>query len=134
MTTITPIDLKFIEEAEFDLGIKFPVAYRRKMMRHNGGSVLLKSECYQLHPFLDSSDECSTQNTSQSVVRQTQLERLAQKLPDDIIVIGRSDEGHLLVLLMMGTGNVDERVFWFDINSRELGVAANEFSELNLIG
>ena len=34
-----PVDIKYIEDAERDLGVTFPPIYKAKMLQENGGEV-----------------------------------------------------------------------------------------------
>ena len=52
-----PVDEKYIENAEIELGVKFPDSFRKKMMKVNGGGVEVSTDYFELHPFYDASDK-----------------------------------------------------------------------------
>jgi hypothetical protein len=52
-----PIDKKYIEETESELNVKFPTEFKNRMIKSNGGELLISREFeFELHPFFDKSD------------------------------------------------------------------------------
>ncbi|MEJ2444833.1 MAG: SMI1/KNR4 family protein [Exilibacterium sp.] len=133
-----PVEEKFIEKAEAELGVKFPESFRNKMMKLNGGSVQFPNEeevaedevgYYELHPFYDTSDKKRIKRTCNSIVHETKTYRDQYGLPQNLIVLADSD-GDLLVYKIEENGKIDPRVYWLDPDTEELVIAANDFSEL----
>jgi hypothetical protein len=74
-----PVEKKFIEIAEAELGVKFPESFRNKMMKLNGGCVQLtdddevdedEASYYELNPFYDTSDKKRIKRTRNSIVHE----------------------------------------------------------------
>jgi len=135
-----PVEEKFIEIAEAELGIKFPESYRNKMMKLNGGCVKLPDEddvdedevsYYELNPFYDASDKKRIKRTCNSIVHETKTYREQYGLPQNLIVLADSD-GDLLVYRIEENGKIDPKVYWRDRDTEELVIVADDFSELKV--
>lgn len=66
-----PVDIKYVNEAERKLGVKFPPAFVVRMVKENGGEVVTPLDVWQLHPFLDSSDRKRLARTCNDIARET---------------------------------------------------------------
>lgn len=126
-----PVEEKFIEKAEEELGVKFPLSFRHKMMRLNGGGVEVSTDYFELHPFYDTSDKKRIKRTCNSIVHETKTAREHYRLPTNLIVIGNNGGGDVLVYKIEENGIIDPKVYWLDHETEELVFAANDFSELN---
>lgn len=135
-----PVEEKFIELAEAELGIKFPESFRDKMLKLNGGCVLLSDEdemdenevgYYELNPFYDTSDKKRIKRTCNSIVHETKTHREQYGLPQNLIVLADSD-GELLVYKIEENGTIDPKVYWRARDTEELVVVADDFSELKV--
>ena len=128
-----PVEKKFIEIAEAELGVKFPESFRNKMMRLNGGAVQWPNEdevgYYELNPFFDTSDKKRIKRTCNSIVHETKTYREQYGLPQNFIVLADSD-ADLLVYRIEENGKIDPKVYWRDRDTEELVLIANDFSEL----
>ncbi len=133
-----PVEEKFIEMAEAELGVRFPESFRRKMMALNGGCVQLPDEeemdedevtYYELNPFYDTSDPKRIKRTLNSLVHETKTYREQYGLPQNLIVLADSD-GDLLVYKIEEDGKIDPTVYWRDRDTEELVIVADDFSEL----
>jgi hypothetical protein len=133
-----PVEEKFIEIAEAELGIRFPESFRNKMMKLNGGYVQVpiedevgedEVEYYELNPFYDTSDKKRIKRTCNSIVHETKTYRDQYGLPQNLIVLANSD-GDLLVYKIEENGKIDPAVYWLDRETEELVIVANDFSEL----
>ena len=51
-----PVDLKFIQETEKELGLLFPDIFKQKMMIENGGEIQTDEDDWQIFPFFDKTD------------------------------------------------------------------------------
>ena len=125
-----PVETKFIEKAEAELGAKFPASFREKMMRLNGGGVEVETDYFELHPFYDTSDKKRIKRTCNSIVHETKTARDHYRLPKNLIVIGNNGGGDVLVYKIEENGEIDPTVYWFDHETEELVFAASDFSEL----
>jgi len=130
-----PVEEKFIEIAEAELGIKFPESFRNKMMKLNGGCVQLPDEdevgYYELNPFYDTSDKKRIKRTCNSIVHETKTYREQYGLPQNLIVLADSD-GDLLIYRIEENGKIDPKVYWRDRDTEELVIVANDFSDLKV--
>ena len=126
-----PVEEKFIERAEEELGVKFPASFRNKMMRFNGGGIEVSTDYFELHPFYDTSDKKRIKRTCNSIVHETKTAHDHYRLPINLIVIGNNGGGDVLVYKIEENGNIDPKVYWFDHETEELVFAANDFSELS---
>jgi hypothetical protein len=133
-----PVEEKFIEIAEAELGIRFPESFRNKMMKLNGGYVQFsieddvgedEVEYYELNPFYDTSDKKRIKRTCNSIVHETKTYRDQYGLPQNLIVLANSD-GDLLVYKIEENGKIDPAVYRLDRETEELVIVANDFSEL----
>lgn len=125
-----PVEEKFIEKAEAELGAKFPASFREKMMRLNGGGVEVDTDYFELHPFYDTSDKKRIKRTCNSIVHETKTARDYYRLPKNLIVIGDNGGGDVLVYKIKENGEIEPTVYWFDHETEELVFAAGDFSEL----
>ena len=127
-----PVDEKFIEIAEADLGVKFPDSFRNKMMASNGDGVEVLQDYFELHPFYDTSDKKRIKRTCNSIVHETRTARERYSLPENLIVIGHNGGGDALVYKIERDGNLGATVYWLDHETNELIFAADDFAELNV--
>jgi hypothetical protein len=125
-----PVSEKFIEQAESELGAKFPESLRRKMMRSNGGEVEASDDCFELHPFYDTSDLKRIKRTCNSIVHETKKARRYYRLPFNLVQIGANGCGDLLVFKVLSNGKMDSSVYWFNHESEELAYVACDFAKL----
>ena len=128
-----PVEEKFIEKAEADLGVKFPASFRTKMMAMNGGEVAVSTDSFHLHPFFDTSDKKRLKRTCNSIVHETKYARQHYRLPENIVVIGNNGGGDTLVYRIADDGVLDTTVYWLDHETDELNHAADDFSDLKIL-
>ncbi len=126
-----PVEEKYIENAEKELGVSFPNSFREKMMKSNGGGVEVKQDYFELHPFYDTSEKKRIKRTCNSIVHETKTARNNYRLPENLIVIGNNGGGDVLVYKIESDGSVDSTVYWFDHETEELVFAANDFGGLS---
>ena len=127
-----PVEEKYIQKAENELGIRFPESFRQKMMKNNGEGVEVGEDYFELHPFYDTSDKKRIKRTCNSIVHETKMARDHYRLPTDLIVIGNNGGGDVLVYKVQRNGDIDPTVYWFDHETEELVFAADEFSDLTV--
>jgi len=126
-----PVDEKYIENAEIELGVKFPDSFRKKMMNLNGGGVEVSSDYFEIHPFYDTSDKKRIKRTCNSILHETKTAREHYRLPENLIVIGNNGGGDVLVYKTEKDGSINNTVYWLDHETEELVLAAKDFGELN---
>ena len=93
-----PIEERFILEAEQRLGISLPLAYRKKLMRENGGQLETPPDSWTLYPVRDSSDRKRLKRTCNDIVLETENARRWTGFPRDSVAIGANGGGDRLIL------------------------------------
>ena len=124
-----PVEEKYIEIAEAELGAKFPDSFRKRMMKLNGGGVEVATDYFQLYPFYDTSDKKRIKRTCNSIVHETNNSRNYYRLPPNLITIGNNGGGDELVY-RIENNKINPTVYWFNHETEELEYAASDFSEL----
>jgi hypothetical protein len=94
-----PLDEKYIIETERELNYIFPEIYRNKMKESNGGEIIINDDDWQLHPFLDKSDNKRISRTCNDIIKETKLAREWNNFPTGGISIGTNGYGDHLLLL-----------------------------------
>jgi hypothetical protein len=93
-----PVDTRFIEEAERELGLFFPPIYKAKMVKENGGEAGTDSEGWTLFPFFDKLDSKRISRTSNHIVLETRNAREWDTFPQHAVAIGENECGDYLIL------------------------------------
>ena len=127
------VDVKWINETERKLGVKFPAAFVVAMTKMNGGTVKTHIDHFELFPFLDASDRKRIQRTCGSIDRETaSARRDCYGFPPKAVAIGGNGGGDLLVLLPMPDQPelLEHTVYWWDHETGEVDSVADDFSEL----
>jgi hypothetical protein len=126
-----PVDIKFINEAEVKLGVKFPAPFVLRMAQNNGGEVVASRDSWELHPFLDTSDRKRLKRTCNDIVHETKVAREWPRFPEKAIAIGSNGGGDRLVLLPRADdATVLGSVYWWDHETGELVFIADDFGDL----
>lgn len=127
-----PVDIKYINDAEQKLGVKFPPAFVNFMVRQNGGCVSVEADDFQLYPFLDSSDRKQLARTCNDIVRETLHCRTCSGFPVEAVAIGANGGGDHLVLLpqLQFPHLLGHAVWWWDHETGELNHIADDFQDL----
>jgi len=109
-----PIDQKYIVDTESELSVKFPTEFKTRMIKSNGGELLISSEFeFELHPFFDKSDRKRISRTCNHIGLETKNAREWNGFPENGIAIGKDGFGNKLILTHNGNGNLtDELYLW----------------------
>jgi hypothetical protein len=94
-----PLDVKYIAEAEQELGVIFPVHFKAKMIKENGGPLATKDDYWHLYPFFDKSDNKRISRTCNHIGLETGQARNWRNFPAEAIGIASNGSGDHLVLL-----------------------------------
>lgn len=94
-----PLKLKFIEDAENELGVLFPDLFKNKMMQENGGEIQTDEDDWQFYPFLDKSDNKRISRTCNHIGLETKQAREWKNFPKNAIAIATNGFGDYLILL-----------------------------------
>jgi hypothetical protein len=111
-----PVDEERVAAAEEALGRPLPAGLRERLLRDNGGEVIVEGYPgdaeWQLHPVWDDGDRKRMGRTANHLVRETEEHG---ELPDGAVVVGANGTGDLLVL---PAG--DDEPAWWDHETGEL--------------
>lgn len=124
-----PVDRRFIERAEQQLGRSLPETFVRRLLEDNGGEVEVAGDTWQLHPVFDDSDRKRMGRTANHILRETEVARGWNGFPAEAIAIGANGSGDRLVLLPSGE-RFGETVYCWDHETGELHEAAESFATL----
>jgi hypothetical protein len=126
-----PVDIKFINEAERKLGVKFPSTFVLRMVKNNGDEAVTPEDSWVLYPFLDTSDRKRLKRTCNDIVQETKKAREWPRFPEAAIAIGDNGGGDRLMLLPRADEpSVLGPVYWWDHETGELIFAADDFGDL----
>lgn len=93
-----PLDPKYIEETEKELGVIFPPLYKTKMINENGGEAGTEDEGWSLFPFFDKSDDKRISRTCNHLILETKNAREWNNFPQNAVAIGENGCGDFLIL------------------------------------
>jgi hypothetical protein len=127
-----PVDIKYVNETERKLGVKFPASFVVRMVKNNGGQVSTPPDAWQLYPFLDSSDRKRLGRTCNDIIRETKQARTWPDFPQGAIAIGSNGCGDHLVLLPQpdSPSNLGHEVYWWDHETGEIHKIADDFNQI----
>jgi hypothetical protein len=127
-----PIDLKYIVEAENELGIEFPYEFKQKMIGQNGGELITEEDNWQLYPFFDKSDKKRISRTCNHIVLETKQAKEWNNFPDNAIAIATNGCGDYLILLPLesDTNKLNEKIYLWLHETGEIEEVAQNISEL----
>jgi len=94
-----PVEQKYIERAERELGFSLPQKYVSRLRRENGGEVEVAGETWQLHPIFDDTDRKHISRTANHIIRETEVARKWRGFPAEAISVATNGSGDHLVLL-----------------------------------
>lgn len=124
-----PVEEKYIIETENELGVKFPIGIRNRMMVTNGGEVDLEDFNFELHPFFDKSDKKRISRTCNHIGIETKNAKSWEGFPQTAIAIGNGGSGDIIFLQHNGNGELKEEVYLW--NHGEIEKLADSILELD---
>jgi hypothetical protein len=127
-----PVDLKYIQDTEEELGLSFPDIFKQKMVIENGGVFLTEEDEWQLFPFFDRSDNKRISRTNNHIILETKQAKEWNDFPENGVAIGNNGYGDYLVLL---TNENDKKqlkdwIFLWSHDTGELKKLADSIKEL----
>lgn len=128
-----PIDIKYIENTEKELGLIFPDCFKTKMRRENGGTVTTREDDWQLFPFFDEADKKRMSRTSNHIVLETKEARNWDNFPVNGIAIASNGSADFLLLLptMENDKQLGASVFYWSHETGEVKQVAKSIEELH---
>ena len=128
-----PVDEKYIEETESELNVKFPTKFKNRMIKLNGGELLISSEFeFELHPFFDKSDRKRISRTCNHIGLETKNAREWNGFPENGIAIGADGFGNKLILTHNGNGNLTDQLYFWNHETRKVEKIAESVNKLNI--
>ena len=126
-----PIEEKYITETESELNVKFPIEFKNRMIKLNGGELIVEEFDFQLYPFFDKSNRKRISRTCNHIGLETKNARKWNNFPENGIAIASDGGGNHLVLIHNGDGNLSNEIFFWDHEVGELEKVAEFISELD---
>ncbi|MEH1009504.1 SMI1/KNR4 family protein [Winogradskyella sp. ECml5-4] len=127
-----PVDEKYIGETESELNVKFPTEFKNRMIKLNGGELLISSEFeFELHPFFDKSDRKRISRTCNHIGLETKNAREWNGFPENGIAIGADGFGNKLILTHNGNGNLTDQLYFWNHETRKVEKIAESVNKLN---
>jgi hypothetical protein len=127
-----PIEEKYITETELLFAVKFPTNFKNKMMRSNGGELIVNEIEIELFPFFDKSDRKRISRTCNHIGLETNNARKWNGFPKNAIAIGSDGFGNLIILIHDGNGILKEELYFWNHENRQfekIGESINEFDD-----
>ncbi|AGC75380.1 SUKH superfamily protein [Nonlabens dokdonensis] len=127
-----PIDEKYIEETESELKVKFPSEFKSRMIKSNGGELLISDEFeFELYPFFDKSDKKRISRTCNHIGLETKNARKWNGFPENGIAIGSDGFGNLIILTHSGNGILTDKVYFWNHETGDQSIIAKSINELD---
>jgi len=127
-----PITADEIAKTEKKLGVSFPLGFKARMARNNGGEIEAADDYWQLIPFLDGSDRKRIARTCNDICRETASMRSWRGFPADAFVIAQNGSGDHLILQPSATDSkvLGEEIFFWDHETGQVTRIADSIQEL----
>ncbi|PXY01482.1 SMI1/KNR4 family protein [Marinifilum breve] len=124
------IELKYIEETEKDLNVKFPDEFKSRMQKSNGGELETEVMEIELHPFFDKSDKKRISRTCNHIGLETRNARQWSGFPKNGIAIGSDGYGNQIILMHSGDGNLKETIYFWNHETRKTEIIAENINDI----
>ncbi|MBZ4036390.1 SMI1/KNR4 family protein [Flavobacterium sp. 17A] len=126
-----PIDVKYIIEAEEELGLEFPPLFKEKMIEENGGEAQTEDDDWNLYPFFDKSDRKRISRTCNHIILETKQVKEWGNFPLNAIAIGGNGCGDQLILLPSKNDKIlDDIVYFWCHETGKIQKVAENIQEL----
>lgn len=129
-----PVDIAAVRETEERLRVSLPSTFVSRMMRTNGGEVVIEEEEWSLHPFLDTRNPSRVERAKYDIIQGTVDARKWEVFPEGGVAIATNGLGDELVFLpdAQRNGQLQPTVFMWSHETGELDIVAKDFGELEL--
>jgi len=125
-----PIDEKYVIETESELNVKFPNGFKTRMIKINGGELITDEFEFELYPFFDKSDKKRISRTCNHIGLETKNAREWNGFPANGIAIGADGFGNQLILTHNGNGNLTDKLYFWNHETREVEKIAESINKL----
>lgn len=95
---IAGVEIRYIEELESEMGLKFPAIFKFRMAEQNGGIIETKEQNWKLFPVFDKSDAVRMMSTCDHIGIETRNAKVWDDFPEDAVAIGKNEYGDLIML------------------------------------
>lgn len=95
---MTGVNIRYIEELESEIGLKFTEIYKARMVEQNGGVIETMDYDWMLFPFFDKSDPMKIMSTYNHIGIETINAKVWDDFPKNAVAIGKNDFGDLIML------------------------------------
>lgn len=127
-----PIAADEIAKTEKKLGVSFPLGFKVRMARDNGGEIKAAGDYWQLIPFLDALDRKRIARTCNDICRETASMRSWRGFPADAYVIAHNGTGDHLILQPSANDSqtLGEEIYFWDHETRDVTLIADSIQNL----
>jgi SMI1 / KNR4 family (SUKH-1) len=127
-----PITATEIAKTEAKTGFTFPLGLKSRFSKDNGGEIEVGGDCWQLIPFLDTSDRKRLARTCNDIVRETTRMRDWERFPVDAFVVAQNGAGDYIIILpdAEGSKELGETLYFWDHETREFESVADSLDTL----
>lgn len=126
-----PVDVIYIKEAESELKVKFPTEFKNRMMKLNGGELLISDTIeFELYPFFDKTDRKRIKRTCNHIGLETKNAREWKGFPENGIAIGSDGLGNQLLLIHDGDRNLTEELYFWNHETNQIEKIAQSINKL----
>ena len=127
-----PVELKFIEDTERKLGLRFPEPFRRKMQHENGGELSIPPDAWELHPFFDTSEKKRLKRTANHIAKETEVSRGWTGWPDGAVAIGANGSGDRLLFLRSKRDRsvCEVALYWWDHETGAVHLISSDLEKM----
>lgn len=125
-----PVDLKYIMEAEEELGVSFPALFKEKMTAENGGEAITENDNWNLYPFFDKSGKKRISRTCNHIILETKQAREWDNFPVNAIAIAGNGCGDYLILLSDNNEKLGEYIYLWHHETGDYEQVAENIKEL----
>ena len=126
-----PIDEKYIKETESELNVKFPIEFKNRMIKSNGGELSPEEFGFELYPFFFKFDRKRISRTYNHIGLETKNAREWDGFPENAIAIASDGFGNQIILIHNGNGILKNEIYFWDHETREVEKIANSINELD---
>ena len=126
-----PIDEKYIKETESELNVEFPIEFKTRMTKSNGGELVTDEFEFELFPFFDKSDKKRISRTCNHIGLETKNAREWNGFPENGIAIGSDGFGDLIILTHSGKGKLTDKVYYWNHENGQIEKIAESINELD---
>jgi hypothetical protein len=128
-----PVDEQYIIATETELGLRFPLTFKEKMKRENGGEIETEYGSWTIHPFFDKSDIKRINRTSNHIILETNNSKEWDGFPDNAVAIGDNGSGDKLILLPTDSDpkELSDKIYVWLHETREVEELADNIDELD---